>query len=139
MRRPLVIGYALLLASCGGASESAREQQDPDAAPTDGAASLPAAPAFAWTGDWAATEELCRDGRWHMAHDRIVTAGETSCAVEGEKADVNGAVTLDLACTAEGAASPERWILEPLADGRMTVTRASGGNVMAKVALARCG
>lgn len=139
MRRLLATACALLLVSCGGADEAARDQQDPDSAPVVNAANPAAVRAFDWTGDWAATAELCRDGRWRMARDRIATAGETNCTVDGEKVEVDGAISLDLACTAEGTASAERWILEPMADGRMTVTRVSGGNVIAKVALGRCG
>lgn len=135
MRR-LLMGAAALLAGCGGGDTS--DQQDPEAAPA-GNVTQQAAPVFDWVGDWAATAALCRDGRWRMGRDRIVTAGETSCSVDGEKADVDGAVTLDLACAAEGATSSERWVLEPLADGRMTVTRVGGGNVIAKVTLGRCG
>lgn len=138
MRRLLATGSVLLLAGCGGAGDSARDQQDPEAAPVKNVAGQ-AAPLFGWTGDWAATADLCRNGHWRMGRDRIVTAGETSCRVHGEKAEVDGAITLDLACTAEGTDSAERWVLEPMADGRMTVTRVSGGNVIAKVALGRCG
>ncbi|SNS89270.1 hypothetical protein SAMN06295912_12223 [Sphingomonas laterariae] len=131
-------GAALMLAGCE-AGDTARDQQDPDAAPIDNAATPPAAPIFDWTGEWAATAALCDGGRWRMARDRIATAGETSCAVEGERVEFDGVIALDLHCTAEGTDTRERWMLDPLADGRMKVTRVTGGNVVAEVTLGRCG
>ncbi|WP_380872189.1 hypothetical protein ACFB49_31370 [Sphingomonas sp. DBB INV C78] len=133
-------GGLLMLAACGS-SEQQREQQDPDAAPiTNAAQTAPStAPAFEWTGDWAADAKLCEGGRWRMARDRIATAGETSCRVDAERTEVDGVIALDLACTTEGHATTERWMLDPLADGRMKVTRVSGGNVFAEVTLGRCG
>ncbi|MGH6782750.1 MAG: hypothetical protein ACREB5_11680 [Sphingomonadaceae bacterium] len=138
MRHHWPLGAALLLAGCD-AGDTARDQQDPDAAPIANAATPPPAPTYDWTGDWSATAALCDGGRWRMARDRITTAGETSCSVEAERIEVDGIIALDLACTAEGTATTERWLLDPLADGRMKITRVAGGNVVADVTLGRCG
>lgn len=143
MRLLTVAGpVSLLLAGCGDAGDAMREQPDPAAAPVEkasGGSDADRTDDWDWTGDWAASPAMCRDGWWRLARDGIVTAGETTCTVKSERVELDRAVVLDLACTAEGRQVPERWILEPQGTDRMTVTRVSGGNVVDEVALGRCG
>lgn len=144
-----------LLAGCGGegaeqrtAVQATREGASVETLPDrgtqqavtvdHGAVAVPATAAFDFTGDWAASPGLCREGRWRFRTDGVETAGETNCT--GRPADPSTLpIRIDYACTAEGARSPERWTLEPLPDGRMRVLRTAGATRIAEVTLQRCG
>ncbi|MFS0735760.1 hypothetical protein ABC347_01805 [Sphingomonas sp. 1P06PA] len=103
-----------------------------------GGGTLPATATFDYTGDWAATADLCAGGRWRFTRDGVSTAGETSCTGRAidESAD---RITLDYACTAEGLETQERWTIDHLADNRIRVVRAeTNGKPIGDVTLQSC-
>lgn len=103
-----------------------------------GGGTLPATATFDYTGDWAATAELCAGGRWRFTREGVSTAGETSCT-GGPVEESADRITLDYACTAEGLRKQELWAIDHLADNRIKVVRTGpGGKAISDVTLQSC-
>ncbi|MFN3945439.1 MAG: hypothetical protein ACK4K7_10975 [Allosphingosinicella sp.] len=143
MRIGAICALAALAAGCGPAAET--NESAPalvgtarDAAEAEKIAmERRQATRFDWEGRFAATAELCEGGVWNIRRDGIATDGETSCEVRNIDSGADR-VDLDLACTAEGMASEERWTLTPRDGGGMRVVRAPTGGAMVAVDLVRC-
>ena len=128
---PLVL---VALAGCGERADAPDSEPGNDGQPAPAAA--PATTDVAWEGRFAATPELCEGGVWDIRETGIVTEGETACEVE-HVARAAAQVTLELACTAEGMPSRERWTLTERGAG-MNVRRAVEGAETSDVDLVRC-
>jgi hypothetical protein len=127
-----LIPFALLaVAACGPvAEENATAPASVASATSSAEAEMVAeeqaeAAAFAWTGRFAATPELCVRGVWDIKPHAIVTDGHTACDVD-QVAEAAGQVTLRLSCTAEGVFSDETWTLSPRPEDGMRVARDTG-------------
>ena len=145
--RTLAAALALALAGCGREPADPPPAQAPQPAPPPEAVQpgtsadlrpIAPAPEAEWIGDWAATPALCQGGRWRLARDRIVTDGETTCAVSALEPQVLGQTRLTLACDAQGMKSEEFWLLDPRDDGSLQVIRTTGSDMPVPVTLRRC-
>jgi hypothetical protein len=145
MRLLLALPLLIVAAACGQSPEEVHqgtEQVPPPPPPPPPPPTAPAAALeqgdVAWTGRFAASPELCTGGVWDIRPDRIVTDGETSCAVRrvGRAA---GQVTVGLTCNAEGMTTEESWTLTPGEGDRLAVSRSIPGAERIDVDLRRCG
>lgn len=140
--RACYIGLTLL-AACGPSSQNlmgaALQVEEGNA--VQSAPVLPAEaerlPGFDWTGTWAATPDLCADGRWRFTRTGVSTDGETRCVGEPARISANDA-SLAFICQAEGITTRERWTLARTGKDGMRVRRTEGRRVIADIALRKC-
>ncbi|MFN4287822.1 MAG: hypothetical protein ACK4E3_04945 [Brevundimonas sp.] len=124
------------LAACGE-----REAVSPEPVAEEPASVIetPADVDAALVGRWAVSTDMCERAGWEIGEQQIVTAGGTSCALDGAGAQrTETGWLIGVRCEAEGTSSTEPVVITEVPDATPRQIRVRGGLFAGEVTLRTC-
>lgn len=131
-----VVAALLALAACG---EREAVSPEPVAEEPADVIETPTAMDAGLVGRWAVSTDMCERAGWEIGEQQIVTAGGTSCALDGAGAErTETGWLVAVRCEAEGTTSVEPVVITEVPDATPRQIRVRGGLFAGEVTLRSC-